>query len=184
MNIIIGLGNPGERYKLTRHNAGWLAVDALAEKLGLAWQTDKKASGELIRSGDIILYKPGAFMNNSGPAVRRLLSYYRLLPKKFGLLRRAGADLSGFLTVVHDDLDLLLGRYKVSADSRSAGHKGVQSVINELKTKNFRRVRIGIKTPRADLMPTEKFVLQKFSPNELTSLEKTISELVNFLSGK
>ena len=174
MNIVVGLGNPGEQYKNTRHNAGFRAVDALALKLGLKWENSKKFKAEIADNQWLILIKPQDFMNNSGFSVAAVLLYYKLLPKKLGLLKTANADLSKILTVIHDDLDIELGKYKISLDSRSAGHRGVDSIINQLKTKNFRRFRIGIKTPELKKSPADKFVLQKFNDEE----KKIINQLI------
>ncbi|MBU4455311.1 aminoacyl-tRNA hydrolase [Patescibacteria group bacterium] len=188
MRIIIGLGNPSEKYKLTRHNAGFMAVDAIAARHGSAWQYNKKFKAEITSpqpspsqgEGErerFILVKPQSFMNNSGQAVQAILSYYKLLPKKFGIIKAKNSDLSNVLTVIHDDIDIELGKYKISVDSRSAGHKGVESIINYLKTKNFKRIRIGIKTEMADKIPVDKFVLQKFSEEELKIVNNTIADL-------
>jgi PTH1 family peptidyl-tRNA hydrolase len=112
--------------------------------------------------------------------VQAVLSYYKLLPKKFGLLKEKNSNLSETLTVIHDDLDITLGQFKIAVDSRSAGHNGVQSIINHLKTKNFRRIRIGIQSERLGKIPVERFVLQKFSEEEIEIInninEKIIQE--------
>ena len=175
MRIIIGLGNPGGKYKNTRHNAGFMAVDAMAEKLGLAWENNKKLKALVIKDGDLFLAKPDTFMNNSGQAAQAILSYYKLLPKKLGLIAQKNSDLSDALTVIHDDLDIDLGKYKISTDSRSAGHNGVQSIIDCLKTKNFKRTRIGIKNNKPVEMPAEKYVLQNFNEEEMKDIRSVIS---------
>ena len=179
MRIIIGLGNPGEQYKNTRHNLGFMAVDALTIKLGLNWENNKKFKAELAKNDSVILVKPQDFMNNSGQAVASVLSYYKLLPKKLGLIKTANADLSEILTVIHDDLDIELGKFKVSIDSRSAGHRGVESIISHLKTKNFKRIRIGIKTPTLENIPADKFVLIKFNDEELKMIYTIVPTALN-----
>jgi len=173
MRIIVGLGNPGQKYENTRHNAGFMAINALAIKLGLKWENSKKFKAEIAKNENFILIKSQDFMNNSGQVVAAAMSYYKLLPKKLGLLKTANADLSKILTVSHDDLDIELGKFKVSLDSRSAGHKGVESIINHLKTKNFKRIRIGIKTPALEKTPADKFVLMKLN-NEETKIVNTV----------
>ena len=155
-----------------------MAVDALAERLGLTWQNNKKFLAEIAKDNDIILVKPLTFMNNSGQAVQGILSFYKLLPKKFGLLTAKDADLSSVLTVIHDDLDIDLGKYKISLDSRSAGHKGVESIIDRLKTKKFTRVRIGIKTNNLEKIPPEKFVLQNFANQEKEIIDQLILKII------
>lgn len=185
MQIVAGLGNPGEHYDGTRHNAGFMAINALADKLGLAWKTNKKFKAEMACGPGIVLIKPQDFMNNSGFSIAAILSYYKLPPKKLGLLKTANADLSKILTVIHDDLDIALGAYKVSLDSRSAGHRGVESIINRLKTKNFKRLRIGIKpapptssTPELKKIPADKFVLQKFGHKEKDIISRLILKII------
>lgn len=178
MKIIVGLGNPGVEYERTRHNAGFMAVNALAEQLGLTWAANKKFKAETAEGSGLILIKPQDFMNNSGNGVAAVLSYYKLLPKKLGILKTANADLSEILTVIHDDLDIELGKYKISVDSRSAGHNGAQSIIDRLKTKNFKRIRIGIKTPALEKIPADKFVLQKFNDEEEKKILGLMAEII------
>ncbi|MDP2709319.1 MAG: aminoacyl-tRNA hydrolase [bacterium] len=165
MNIIIGLGNPGKEYEQTRHNAGFMAADALARELGLQWKINKIFKAEVAKGDDLLLVKPLTFMNDSGSAAAPALAYYKLSPEQ--------------LTVIHDDLDIALGKYKISIASRSAGHNGVQSIINRLKTNNFKRIRIGIKTPELEKIPADKFVLQKFKLEEKKIISQVISEAIN-----
>ncbi len=181
MKIIVGLGNPGEEYKITRHNVGFMAVDALAKSLGLVWQNNRKLKAEIIKNNEMILVKPLTYMNNSGKAVKAVMQYYKLLPKKFGLLTRQQTDLSDVLTVIHDDLDIGIGKYKISVDSRSAGHKGVESIINCLKTKNFKRFRIGVHTNITEKISADKFVLKKFSQPELSVIKNLGEEMIKRL---
>ncbi len=175
MKIIVGLGNPEEKYKLTRHNVGFMTIDALAERQNLTWQNNKKFGALVCKNNDILYVKPQTFMNNSGRVVATIMSYYQLLPKKLGLLKIKDSNLSKILTIIHDDIDIELGKFKISVDSRSAGHKGIESIINYLKTKNFKRIRIGVKTEMAEKMPTDKFVLQKFSQEEIKTIKNLFS---------
>ncbi|HTW96176.1 MAG TPA: aminoacyl-tRNA hydrolase [Candidatus Methylomirabilis sp.] len=177
MRIIVGLGNPGQEYENTRHNAGFMLVDKLAHDAGATWQFNKRFKAEIAESRGVFFVKPQTFMNESGMAVAAVLSYYKLLPRAFGILKTKGADLSQILTVAHDDLDIDFGTYKISTDSRSAGHKGVQSIIDHLKTKNFRRIRLGIKTEVKSQIPADKFVLMKFSPEEKEKIQKLIENI-------
>jgi len=178
--ILVGLGNPEKRYERTRHNAGFMALDLLAQTSDLDWKENKKFNSQTATLGDTLLLKPQTYMNNSGQAVRAALSYYKLLPKNL-LTVKKDSDLSDVLTVIHDDLDIVLGKYKISADSRSAGHNGVQSIIDHLKTKNFKRIRLGILTELKEKMPGEKFVLDNFGKNEMVDLEKVLGEVMNEL---
>lgn len=176
MKIIVGLGNPGEQYKNTRHNIAWLYLDQI---LGpVKWSENKKWSALTYEAGPYLYVKPLSFMNNSGQVIQKILNYYKLLPKNLGLLLKKNADLSDELILIHDDLDINFGTYKISFDSTSAGHRGVQSTINYLKTKKFTRLRLGIKN---DLLrnpiPSEKFVLQNFSPQEKNQLSDLFSQI-------
>jgi peptidyl-tRNA hydrolase, PTH1 family len=177
MKIIVGLGNPGEEYNNTRHNAGFMLVDKLARDAGATWQFNKRFKAELAESRGVFFVKPQTFMNESGVAVALVLSYYKLLPKTLGILKAKGADLSQILTVIHDDLDIDFGTYKISTDSRSAGHKGVQSIIDHLKTKNFRRIRLGIKSADRGQITADKFVLMKFNAAEKDKLNDLVNTI-------
>ena len=181
MKVIVGLGNPGDKYKNTRHNIGFDIVDILADTLSIDWQEDKKRKVMVARNGVFMLIKPMSFMNLSGEPTRAILDYYKVLPRNFGLFKMSNADLSEVITVVHDDLDIQFGTYKKSVDSRSAGHNGVQSIIKNLKTKNFNRYRVGIKNEKLGIIPRDKFVLQRFNKEEQISLISIYDEIVRDL---
>ncbi|MCK5123457.1 MAG: aminoacyl-tRNA hydrolase, partial [Candidatus Pacebacteria bacterium] len=172
MKLIIGLGNPGEEYKKTRHNAGFLALDKIANNFQFSIFNFQSISNAQISKGVIddkkyILIKPQTFMNNSGQAVKAILDYYKIKPED--------------IIVIHDDLDILLGEYKLSKNKNSGGHKGVQSIIDYLGTKDFTRIRIGIMTENKKT-PTEKFVLERFSGEEMEVVEGVIEEIVKNIS--
>ena len=178
MKIIVGLGNPGEEYNNTRHNAGFMLVEKLAAEAGAVWQFNKRFKADIAESRGVFFIKPQTFMNESGIAVAAVLSYYKLLPKTLGILKGKNADLSQILTVIHDDLDIEFGQSKISVNSRSGGHKGVQSIIDHLKTQNFRRLRLGIKKSAAQAkIPTEKYVLMKFGKEEKEKIETLIKTI-------
>lgn len=179
MKIIVGLGNPGDKYKLTRHNAGFMLLDKLVSDSGETWTENKKFQAWCCRIGGALLMKPTTYMNNSGAAASRAMSYYKLVPKNFGLFVKADTDLSGLLTIIHDDLDIELGKYRTTRDSRSAGHNGLKSVFKYLKTQKIHRIRLGIRADKPDQMPVEKYVLQKFPPPELQIMNKVIDEVIN-----
>lgn len=195
MKIIAGLGNPGQKYKNTRHNIGFMVIDALAEQHNLQWKhnkprptpwrQDKKFNAEVAEIENAILIKPQTFMNNSGQAVRAVLDYYKLLPKTLGLITKKQTDLSDKLIVIHDDIDIEFGKFKIQKNRSSAGHKGVQSIINHLKTQNFTRVRVGTGRPapslgarRPNKTPADSFVLKNFSKEEMDKLKKLIPEII------
>ena len=135
MILIVGLGNPGKKYKNTRHNIGFRIVDELTKELS-----------SLKRRG-VILAKPKTFMNLSGKAVKSLIKKYKIPTAN--------------LWVIHDDIDLPLGKIRIVKNRGAAGHKGVESIIKELGTKNFVRFRIGICPKTGKPKNIEKFVLQK-----------------------
>ena len=183
MKLIIGLGNPGKKYEQTRHNVGFIVLDKLAQMLGAdEFKFNKKFKAEVseVNAGTekIILVKPQTFMNNSGQAVRAILDFYKLLPKTLGIFSKKQADLSAILTVIHDDVDLELEKFKIQANRSSAGHNGIKSIINHLKTQNFTRGRIGINSQVKHNMPTEKFVLGKFSSSEINKIKKIIPDII------
>ena len=170
MKIIVGLGNPGEQYRYTRHNIGWLALDTW---IGAdEWRLEKRFNALIKRKGELLFIKPLSFMNESGRVVQKVMDYYGLLPKKLGMIRTKSADLSELLTVVHDELDIDFQKWRLSSDSSSAGHRGVQSIIDHLKTKKFSRLRLGIKNELLrTTIPAEKFVLQNFNKEERQMLD-------------
>lgn len=172
MKIIVGLGNPGKQYEQTRHNAGFLAIDYfLQHKETIACQSKFEAQiCEYHEAAQkIFLVKPQTFMNNSGEAVSEIVNFYKIDPKKD-------------LLVIHDEVDLPLGSLKSTNDSSAAGHNGVQDIFDILGTKNIHRVRIGIETreSRNDL-PTDAFVLQRFTSTELDRLQSEVFPKVNQL---
>ncbi len=175
MRIIVGLGNPGEQYAKTRHNIGWIMLDEILGEV--KWSLNKKWNALVYEQGGDIYLKPQTFMNNSGQAVRAVLDYYHLLPKKMGLFRSKDADLSDTLIVIHDDLDIDLGKIKVAVGSRSAGHNGVQSIINHTKTLTFKRLRLGVRTAEREKIPADKFVLQKFKSEELAAIRGLLPDI-------
>lgn len=134
MKLIVGLGNPGFEYRDTRHNIGFMVVDKLEKELGAGvpptWQKDEKKNVLTARIGEVLLVKPQTFMNKSGFAVKALVDFYKLTP----------ADV----WVIHDDIDLPLGKIKIREKGGSAGHNGVTSIIEQLKTDAFVRFRLGI----------------------------------------
>ena len=166
MRLIVGLGNPGEEYKKTRHNAGFLAVNEIANNFHFPTSNSKfnaEISQATLNNEKIFLVKPQTFMNNSGEAIRAIADYYKINTED--------------IIIIHDDLDIPLGEYKISKNKNSGGHKGVQSIIDYLRTKDFTRIRIGIMTENKKI-PTEKFVLEEFNKDELEKINKIIKEIV------
>ncbi len=136
MRLIVGLGNPGQEYRWTRHNMGFLVVDHLAKKEGiqLARRRFQAVFGQgKIAGEDVILAKPLTFMNLSGEAVTRLLRFFHIPPED--------------LIVIHDDLDMPFGKIRIRLQSGHGGHQGVKNIIENLGKKDFARVKIGIGRP-------------------------------------
>jgi PTH1 family peptidyl-tRNA hydrolase len=175
MYLIVGLGNPGTEYERTRHNAGFMVLDEFAEQHGFPEFRLSKKHSSLVSEGflgknKVVLAKPQTFMNNSGPAVRSLLSNTSQLPR---------------LIIVHDEIDLPLGAVRLSRGSGSAGHKGVDSIIQTLGTKTFARIRIGIQPKKGKPDDVEAFVLKPFLAEERetlkTSMEAATRSLLELL---
>ena len=174
MQIIIGLGNPEEKFGDTRHNTGFLFVDKIKEKYALPeFEFKKNFQAEIakgkIGEAEILLVKPQTFMNLSGEAAQAILNFYKITPDN--------------LLVIHDDLDIKLGNYKLATDSSSAGHNGVQNIIDCLGTQKFRRLRIGIGQKAEEDEPAcrleaHDFVLAKFSSEELHTLNSLAEEII------
>lgn len=175
MRLIVGLGNPGKLYEKNRHNVGFTTLDLFLGNV--KWQENKKFKALTYESGEILYVKPQTFMNNSGEAVQAIMSYYGLIPKTLGIFNKKNCDLSEFLTVIQDDIDIEFGKYKIVTDSRSGGHNGIESIIKHLQTKKFKRIKIGVKN---DLLrtriPAEKFVLQNFNFEEKEEINKILNE--------
>jgi len=126
--LIIGLGNPGKQYDKTRHNVGFMAVDYLAEKTKADFRSHKKSNSEIAEINNLILAKPQTFMNNSGSTVKKLIGYFNVT--------------SSDVLIIYDDVDLPVGDIRYRDEGGSAGHKGMQSIIDVLDTNAVKRVRI------------------------------------------
>jgi peptidyl-tRNA hydrolase, PTH1 family len=174
MKLIVGLGNPGQKYAKTRHNIGFVFLDKLQAKWEFpAFALNKKLDAEISQSSykgeKIILAKPQNFINLSGASVQKILAFHKLTP----------ADLF----VIHDDKDIVCGKYKLATNSSSAGHNGVQNIIDMLGTKEFKRMRIGIKNENENAsapskIETSDFVLGKITKEELEEIEKNEKEIL------
>lgn len=154
MKCIVGLGNPGRKYRKTRHNVGFMVIDELADRFQIKL-SEKKFNGEYaikhLKGERVILLKPKTFMNLSGECLRPLLDYY-------------GIDAKDTL-VIYDDLDLPTGRIRLRKKGGHGGHNGVRSVIDHLGTRDFKRLRIGIGRPQT-AQPIVNYVLEKFAKDE------------------
>ena len=173
MRIIVGLGNPGERYQNTRHNVGFMFVDELIKVLNFPdWSEDRKKEALVIDHKLLgLLVKPQAFMNMSGRVVKRYVNLYKIhVPD---------------IWVIHDDLDLPLGKYKVQMGKGPRVHYGVISIEEALRSDNFWRVRIGVDNrnllPDGSRMSGEEYVLKNFTQEEKSVVEGVIRNGINDL---
>lgn len=160
MKLIVGLGNPGQKYKYTRHNAGFLAIDKICEKYNLEL-SKKKFEGEFVVSDDFILAKPLTYMNNSGQFISEIANFFKIN--------------SSDIMVIHDDKDFKIGQAAIKIGGRDAGHNGIANVIQHFKTNDFKRLRIGIANDKN--MKLKDFVLSKFEPEEIKTLELVLEEV-------
>lgn len=182
--LIVGLGNPGDNYKQTRHNVGFMVVDELARKWSAAWSSEKwqAISSRISLWGcRICLVKPTTYMNLSGKAVRSYAEYFKVSPE--------------CVLVIHDDIDMAPGRLKLVIGGGAGGHNGIRSIIQSLATADFLRLKIGIGRPgkggvHSDI-PVERFVLSPFAEDEkklldgrMDILEQGIQSLLEEGTGK
>jgi len=162
-HLIVGLGNPGEQYKYNRHNIGFMLIDVLAERWGIKMKRHRKNSliGEgIFDNVPIVLAKPQTYMNNSGLAVAPLSRLYAVPPQK--------------ILVVCDDLDLAFGRIRLRPSGNAGGHHGLESIITQLTTHEFPRLRIGIGRPNNNREDVIDFVLTSFHNSEKKKLSKVL----------
>ena len=159
IKLIVGLGNPGQQYHKTRHNAGFLFLDHLIKNKSYGWSKDVRFDGLIseveISGGKVILLKPLTFMNRSGQAVGKVARYYKIKPNE--------------ILVVHDELDFGLGVMKLKKDGGHAGHNGLKDIIAHLASKEFYRLRIGIGRPPAGRLVSD-YVLSENSQKEMNVL--------------
>ncbi len=163
MKLIVGLGNPGVRYDNTRHNAGFMVMDRLAQKAGVSIDKEKfegKYAKTKIKGEDVIFLKPETFMNNSGFSLRACMDFFKI----------PASDI----LVIYDDMDLPVGKIRLRQKGSAGGHNGVKSVITCALTNEFDRIRVGI--GRDPQIPIVNYVLSKFRADEKEDLEKAIDE--------
>lgn len=161
MKLIVGLGNPGREYENTRHNCGFMAIDYLADELGVSVNqakfkglyTKTKIDGE-----DVILLKPQTYMNLSGESVQEVMNFFKISKED--------------VLVIYDDLDLPVGKIRIRANGSAGGHNGIKSLIAHMNGQDFKRIRIGI--DRHPYIPVVDYVLGKFTSEELVSLKEAL----------
>lgn len=171
IKLMVGLGNPGQQYNETRHNAGFLFLDKLNSELGGGWVNETRFDGLLaeanVAGGKVMLFKPSTFMNRSGQAVGKIARYYKLAPEE--------------ILVVHDELDFDAGVVKLKKDGGHSGHNGLRDIIAHLGHKDFYRLRFGIGRPLGGGGVAD-YVLSRPSRNEWESIMSAFDFASGFVS--
>ncbi len=174
MKLITGLGNPGAGYEQNRHNIGFLLLDQLADQLGISSFREKfhaLITKSRVGNEDVILMKPMTFMNNSGQAVIACMDFFKIPIEE--------------IVIIYDDLDLPAGKVRLRTRGGHGGHNGVRSIIQHLKTQNFKRIRFGIGRPPEGIAPRH-YVLSNWSEEDKQKLhqlqEEIIEHLMRFIS--
>jgi peptidyl-tRNA hydrolase, PTH1 family len=162
--LVAGLGNPGGKYEATRHNVGFAVLDRLVAGRGESWTVERRWQCLVARSGSVTFIKPTTYMNLSGRAVSAVSRFFKLAPEE--------------ILVVYDDVDLPLGRIRLRAKGSAGGHNGVKSIIAELGTDEFPRVKVGIGRSAETRKEMVDHVLGQFEAAEQEILEKTLQESV------
>lgn len=172
--LVVGLGNPGSQYEQTRHNIGFAVVEKYAAHLGcmsFAAKWDGEVCEIRSRGNRILLLKPMTYMNRSGNSVARFVSFYKI-------------DLDN-IVIIHDDLDLMPGRLKITQGGGAGGHNGIRSLIERLGSKDFVRLKFGIGRPptfeNGKIIPVERYVLGRFSQEELQVVDERLDDCVEAL---
>ncbi|MBN2015533.1 aminoacyl-tRNA hydrolase [Candidatus Dojkabacteria bacterium] len=163
--VIIGLGNPGREYEKTRHNVGFAYINFLLQKYRIKGINEKKLKNSIVYEvgEDLILVKPQTFMNNSGLSVREVVKWYKV-------------DVENELILVHDDLDIPLGKVKIQEAKSPREHRGVKSVEDHLGSVHFTRIRIGIEHRNGRKIHGEDYVLKEFDEKELVEIQRCFEE--------
>ena len=170
MKLIVGLGNPGDGYARTRHNAGWMVVDAFAKKFRIDLTKHEKESmtGEgRVGGGSVKVAKPLTYMNLSGDAVRLLVNAY--------------LDSTDDLIVVFDEIDLPLGKLRIKPSGSAGTHNGMRSIVESLGTERFARLRVGVRGESHGDYRLRDYVLDEFEAEEMPVVENTIERAVDAL---
>jgi PTH1 family peptidyl-tRNA hydrolase len=156
--LVVGLGNPGRKYKNSKHNIGFMAVDHYAKNKKLKLKRKTTFNGEICEYGDLILLKPLTYMNLSGLSVRKVIDYYKI-------------DLDNVL-IIYDDVDLPFSKLRLRYQGGAGGHNGLKSIIDHLNSQQFNRIRFGI--DKSDRIDMKDYVLSDFSKTELKALSDVL----------
>ena len=171
MAIIIGLGNPGKKHEEDRHNVGFMVLDMLIENKNFSFEYKNTFDAHIAKYGDLILVKPQTYMNDSGLCAKKLFKQYKELP-----------------IILYDDIDINLGAVKCSLSRGAGGHNGVQSIIDHLSTKDFFRIRVGVRPVHEELkdkiLPPDgfqNFLLKPFAPFEKELKEEGVNKAIQLI---
>lgn len=166
MRVVVGLGNPGEKYRFTRHNIGYICIDEFAQRFGVSFKYENKFKSQIAKidynGENLLLVKPETYMNLSGEAIRAIYDFYKLGIKDF--------------LIIYDDISLNLGKMRFRASGSDGGHNGIKSIIQNLSTQEFDRLKIGI-GPQPEKMPLEHYVLQNFSKEQIEALSPIVEKV-------
>jgi len=169
MKLIVGLGNPGKEYEGTRHNIGFMVLDYFANSNNIKFDK-KKFNGEyvetVIAGEKVILFKPMEYINLSGQAISKIINFYKI-------------DIDDVF-IIHDDLDIELGKYKLKPKGNDGGHNGIKSIISNISSNDFKRLKIGIGNNK--LIDTKDYVLNKFNSEESEKILPNIKIATNIIN--
>ena len=172
MKMIVGLGNPGKEYENTRHNVGFMVLDSFVDDFVKENNFQAMISKKNIDGEDVFFVKPLTFMNLSGIAVSKIASYYKIVPED--------------ILVIHDDMDMPIGKIRIRANGKSGGHNGIKSIMACLGTNNFNRLKIGIRHPENESVVS--WVLSPFNNDQQklmdTAFETSENVINDFIKGK
>lgn len=163
--LIVGLGNPGKKYANSKHNVGFIAIDKFAKIKKLKFKNSIKFNAEITEYNDSILIKPKTYMNNSGFAVFKVAEYYKI-------------NIEDIL-VIYDDVALPLAKLRLRYKGGAGGHNGIKSILSNLGSENFNRLRVGI--DKADNKEMKDYVLSDFSKSEITTLDDTMITVTSII---
>lgn len=160
MKLIVGLGNPDLKYKNTRHNIGFMALDYYAKEKRYSFKKKKEFKGEVYLSKDFILLKPLTYMNLSGESVQAVSNFYKISPED--------------ILVISDDFNIPFLKLRLRNKGSAGGHNGLKSIISQVGSENFKRIRVGLGSPEYD---TIDFVLSKFSKEDIKQMDVTFEKI-------
>ena len=165
MKLIVGLGNPGLKYKNTKHNVGFDCLDFYAKKHNLKFKKENKFSGESLKLGNIIMLKPHTFMNLSGNSLSKIMRFYDVQIEN--------------VIIIFDDLSMPIGKIRLREKGSAGGHNGVKSIIEHLGTNEFKRIKIGI--DQNPMIDAKDYVLNKFSKQDRKIINESVETVSNII---